>query len=86
MVGYSPVLDEIDLTIGMDAVCTLMRVRSREPLCADPAAWACQLSCCGYVKVVCAKHRDIPFAIFPKTFVCAGCATPKPSIVRTWPI
>lgn len=77
---------EIDDEVGRDAVCTLRRVFGNAPFCSRPAAFACRLGCCGHVKVVCQAHRNIPEAIYPKTFICTRCRTSDPSIVATWPI
>ena len=83
---YPSVFDEIDAELGMDACCTLRRVFGNRPFCSRPAAFACRLSCCGHIKVVCKSHRNIPEAIYPKLFVCTRCRTRDPSIAATWPI
>ena len=80
------VADEIDMTVGMDAVCTLRRIVGNRPICTRPAAWACRLGCCGNVKVVCASHRNIPEAVWPKQFICSACRATNPGVVASWPV
>ena len=85
--GTAPLVsDEIDFDLGMEATCTLRRVIRRTPFCVEPAAWACRLACCGSIKVVCNKHRDIPTSVYPNQFICTKCGVSGPEITQTWPI
>lgn len=80
------VTEEIDLQLGPDAPCSLKFVRDRRPFCSNPAEWACRLSCCGSIKIVCHQHRDIAASVLPKVFLCTVCSTHNPGIVQSWRI
>ena len=80
------VADEIDLELGPDSPCSLTFVKDRRPFCSNPAEWACQLSCCGHVKVVCDNHRDIHASILPRVFLCVACGEENPAIINAWRI
>jgi hypothetical protein len=82
----SHVLSEIDTELGPDSPCSLTFVKSRVPFCDKPAEWACQLACCGSVKVVCHDHRDIVGSVLPRVFLCVACGAEAPLIARTWRI
>lgn len=77
---------EMGTSLGEDAVCTLRRIVGNRPICNRPAAWACRLGCCGNVKVVCASHRNIPEAVWPKQFICSACRAPNPGVIASWPV
>jgi len=68
----------------LDSVCSLRRIVGSRPICNRPAAWAVQLACCGNVKVVCDRHRDIVASIAPRVLICAACRMKSPMAVRRW--
>lgn len=74
------------LDLGNDAVCTLKMVVNDEPVCDNPAAWACKLACCGHIKVVCEEHRDVVGSVAPKVFICTRCRATRPGIQSSWRI
>lgn len=69
-----------------EATCTLQFVVTKQKFCTAPAEWACQLACCGHLKVVCGPHRDIVASTKPKVFICNRCGTTRPGIARAWRI
>lgn len=77
---------DLEDELGKDAACSLKFVFNRRPFCAKPAEWACQLSCCGHVKIVCDSHQDIATSVVPRIFICVVCRTENPIIVRSWRI
>lgn len=84
------ITDALDLESLVDITsekqCSLQYVVARRPYCSKPAEWACRLSCCGHVKLVCAGHQNIVVSVLPRVFVCTRCATPQPSIAASWAV
>ena len=80
------IVGEIDTDLGPDAPCSLAFVKDRRPFCSNSAEWACRLSCCGHVKVVCERHRDIVTSVLPRVFVCVSCGTEAPVVSSAWRI
>lgn len=72
--------------LGLTHRCTLRRVVGNRPICQQPTAWAVRLGCCGHVKEVCDRHRDLPDSILPGVFRCTVCGTKTPPIVARWPV
>jgi hypothetical protein len=66
--------------------CSLRYVVARRPFCANAAEWACRLSCCGHIKLVCSDHQNIVVSVLPRVFVCTCCGTPQPSIAASWAV
>jgi len=81
-------LTDIKSLVDMDAEqqCSLQYVVARRPFCTKPASWACQLACCGQIKLVCSDHQNIVVSVLPKVFVCTRCMTPRPSIAASWAV
>jgi len=81
-------LTDIDTLVDIKAEqpCSLQYVFNRRPFCEKPAEWACRLSCCGHIKLVCSDHQDIVASVLPKVFVCTRCHTPQPFIAASWAI
>ena len=79
-------VSEIDFQLGEDARCSLRRIVGNRPYCDQPAQWAVKFACCGHVKVVCAKHRNLPESIAPAHLVCAVCRADSPAILAVWPV
>lgn len=78
--------EDFDALLGPDSPCSLSFVKDRRPFCDNPAEWACQLACCGNVKVVCHDHRDIVGSVLPRVFLCVACGAEAPLIARSWRI
>ena len=81
-------LTDIESLVDMasEQQCSLQYVVARRPFCDKPATWACQLACCGQIKLVCSDHQDIVVSVLPKVFVCTRCMTPRPAIAASWAI
>ena len=84
----SDTLTDISSLVDMDSEqqCSLQYVVARRPFCTKPVEWACQLSCCGHIKLVCHEHQNIVMSVFPKVFVCPRCRTAQPSVAAIWAV